>query len=453
MRLRRDLVYLTVLAVLTAYFLIWPIWRAQFLLEIWFTEAWNSYYQDAAAAGLRLYPTADQLIVNNYPPLSFYAIGYLGKLFGSSLFVGRALSILAVVGVGVEIYLAVRIMVGSAIGGAVGALWYVAFMARSLTTYIGVNDPQLAGEAMMGAALVWFLARDKAGKSAEPALLLMVIAGFWKHNIIAIPLTAILWLVIRDWRRALRPVVLSGMAAVAGLVGCFAIFGPEFLQNLLTPREYAWAHVVGHLGHLQWIALAFFIWAAWAWSDRHGVAARFTTLFVALGLFACILQWFGDGVFRNAEFDLVIALGIGIGVAFARMETSAMATWIGVGPTRDLMIAALVLRLLVSERQESALVVLSPEFRASFGAGQQRSLDAAAQIAAIPGLVYCEGNNLLCRLAHKPFAVDDFKTAELVATGRISPQGLLALLRERQITVFKAPEGTRAADIPIPRLF
>jgi hypothetical protein len=453
MRLRRDLVYLTVLAVLAAYFLIWPIWRAQFLLEIWFTEAWNSYYQDAAAAGLRLYPTADQLIVNNYPPLSFYVIGYLGKILGSSLFVGRAISILAVLGVGVEIYLAVGILVGSAIGGAVGALWYVAFMARSLTTYVGANDPQLAGEAIMGAALVWFLARDRCGKSAEPALLLMVVAGFWKHNIIAIPLTAILWLVIRDWRKAVRPVVLSGMAAVAGLVGCVAIFGAEFLQNLLTSREYAWAHVVGHLGHLQWIALAFLIWAAWAWSDRHGAAARFTALFVAISLFACILQWFGDGVFRNAEFDLVIALGIGIGTAFARMETSAMATWIGVGPTRDLMIAALVLRLLVSERQESALVLLSPQFRASFEAGQQRSLEAAAQIAAIPGLVYCEGNNLLCRLAGKPFVVDDFKTAELVATGRITQRGLLTMFSERQITVFKAPEGTRAADIPIPRLF
>jgi uncharacterized protein (DUF697 family) len=453
MRLRRDLVYVTVLAVVAAYFLIWPIWRAQFLLEIWFTEAWNSYYQDAAAAGLRLYPAADQLIVNNYPPLSFYVIGTLGKLFGSSLFAGRALSVLAVLGVGIEVCFAVRILAGSAIGGVVGALWYVAFMARSLTTYVGANDPQLAGEALMGAALVWFLARDRAKKSAEPALLLMVAAGFWKHNIIAIPLTAILWLIIRDWRAAVRPVFLSGLAATAGLVACVAMFGPEFLQNLLTPREYAWAHVVGHIGHLQWIALAFVIWAAWAWSDRHGVAARFTMLFVATALCACILQWFGDGVFRNAEFDLSIALGIGIGVAFARIETSAMAAQIGVGPTRDLMIAALVLRLLVSERQESALVLVSPEFRASFKTGQQHSLDAAAQIAAIPGLVYCKGNNLLCRLAGKPFAVDDFKTAELVATSRITQQGLLALFKERHITVFEAPKGTRAADIPIPRLF
>jgi hypothetical protein len=453
MRVRRDLVCVTVLAVVAAYFLIWPIWRAQFLVEIWFTEAWNSYYQAAASTGVRLYPAADQLIVNNYPPLSFYAIGYLGKLFGSSLFVGRVLSIAAVLGVGVEVCLAVRILAGSAVGGLVGALWYVAFMAHSLTTYIGANDPQLAGEAIMGAALVWFLARDQVGKSATPALLLMVLAGFWKHNIIAIPLTSVLWLVIRDWRAAIQPVLLSGVAAVVGLVGCSVIFGPEFLQNLLTPREYAWAHVVGHIGHLQWLALALVIWAAWAWSDRESVAARLTALFVAIGFFACILQWFGDGVFRNAEFDLVIALGIGIGVTFARIETSGIAARIGVDRTRDLMIAALVLRLLISERQESALVLASPAFRNSVSAQQQKSLDAAAEIAAIPGLVYCRGNNLLCWIAGKPFAVDDFKTAELVATGRITQQGLQALFRERQITVFETVNGIRASDIPIPRLF
>lgn len=76
--------------------------------------------------------------------------------------------------------------------------------------------------------------------------------------------------------------------------------------------------------------LAFVIWAGWAWSDRHGAAARFTALFVVVALVTCILQWFGDGVSRNAEFELVIALGIGVGVAFARVETSGLASRIGV---------------------------------------------------------------------------------------------------------------------------
>ena len=57
----------------------------------------------------------------------------------------------------------------------------------------------------MGAALVWFIVCDKAGRALEPALLLMVVAGFWKHNNIGIPLTAISWIVVRlvnTWKPA-----------------------------------------------------------------------------------------------------------------------------------------------------------------------------------------------------------------------------------------------------------
>jgi hypothetical protein len=176
----------------------------QYPLEIWFTESWNAYHQDVATAGLRLYPGADQLVVNNYPPLSFYAIGWLGGVFGDNLFVGRAISIVGLLAIAVEIALAVRLLAaalvsgsrvlrqtGSLIAGSLGALWFIAIMAHNATSYVGANDPQIAALAIMGAGLVWFLARDGAGKAPEPALLLMVVVGFWKHNIIGIPLTGV----------------------------------------------------------------------------------------------------------------------------------------------------------------------------------------------------------------------------------------------------------------------
>jgi hypothetical protein len=65
---QRNLIYLTLLALTAAWFLAWPIWRSFFLIEIWPTEGWNAYLQDAAAAGLRIYPAADSLAGNNYPP-------------------------------------------------------------------------------------------------------------------------------------------------------------------------------------------------------------------------------------------------------------------------------------------------------------------------------------------------------------------------------------------------
>ena len=44
----RSSVYLVLLSFAAIYFVIWPIWRAQFLIEIWPTEGWNAYLQDAA---------------------------------------------------------------------------------------------------------------------------------------------------------------------------------------------------------------------------------------------------------------------------------------------------------------------------------------------------------------------------------------------------------------------
>ena len=285
----RNLIYIAVFALLAAYFLAWPIWRSQFLIEIWLTEGWNAYFQDTAASGARLYPEASGLTVNNYPPLSFYFVGLLGRVFGDNLFIGRALSIVGLIGVAVEIFVCVRMLTGGRAGAMIGALWYVAIMSHNSSAYVGANDPQLAGEATMGAGLVLMLARDRAGKSVTPALLVMVVGGFWKHNMVGIPLTAVAWLFLNHGKKAIRPVGISAIATGVGLLICYAAFGKEFFENLLIARDYSLNHVLGNIGHLQWSAPALIIWAIWASTNR-STAARFTMLHVPIGLFACILQ-------------------------------------------------------------------------------------------------------------------------------------------------------------------
>ncbi len=94
----------------------------------------------------------------------------------------------------------------------------------------------------MGAALVWFLAREKAGRSALPPLLLMVLAGFWKHNIIAIPAAAVL----RGYACATGAllhglVLISGGAAAAGarpLRRCSSTSALRQSASLLAPIRW-----------------------------------------------------------------------------------------------------------------------------------------------------------------------------------------------------------------------
>ena len=225
---------------------------------------------------------------------------------------------------------------------------------------------------------------------------------------------------------------MSGAAAVAGLAACAVIFGPNFLPNLLANRNYSWSNVLGNIGHLQWCALALLIWAAWALCDRQSPAARFTALHIGLGLFACILQWFGHGVSGNAEFDLILALGIGTGVAFTRIEASWLARRIGPGHCRDLMIAALLIRFVAADRQETALLLLSNDFSASLYTSERNTLLEAEKVAAIPGDASCF-TKLVCRIAGKPFVVDEFKTGEMIETGRVTQTEMSEALAAHKI--------------------
>jgi hypothetical protein len=432
----RSAIYLVLLSITAAYFLAFPIWRATFFVEIWPTESWNAYWQDAAASGATLYPDPASLVGNNYPPLSFYAVAFLGKLTGvDNLFAGRALSLLALVAIAVEVFAAVRLLAGGRLGAAIGALWYVAIMARNSTVYVGANDPQLAGLAIMGAALVYFLSLCRRDSSPIPALLLMVFAGFWKHNNLAIPLAAIVWLFIIRSRYAVWAAFVGAFAVICGLALCAVVYGPSFLPDLLANRAYGWSNVMGNIGHLQWSALALVLWGVWAWSDFRSRAAQFTALHIGLGLLACILQWLGHGVSGNAEFDLLLALGVGIGTAFTRVEASWFTRRIGADHCGDLIIAALLIRLVASDRQETALLLFSDDFRASLHVTEENTFREAESVAATAGDASCS-IKLVCRLAGKPFVVDEFKTGELIENGKATEAEISEALAAYQIRAF-----------------
>jgi hypothetical protein len=335
-------------------------------------------------------------------------------------------------------------------GAALGALWYVAIMSHNFTFYVGADDPQLAGEAVMGAGLMLFLAREKAGASVIMPLLIMVAGGFWKHSMIAVPLTAVAWLLIRRGWESCRPVLISAAVAGSGLFVCRAIFGADFFKNLFVARDYSFGHVLGNIGHLQWSAPAIAICMVCISRDRSD-AARFSSLHVPIGFAACILQWFGDQVFGNAEFDMILALGIAMGACFERISSSPLVRYIGVTGARTLMAATLMLRLFATDRHEPLLVMLDSDFKRQFVAAEQAVYRESKQIAAIKGNVYCTVK-VVCRAAGKPFAVDDFTVEQLVATRLISQSDLDELLRLRHITTFKNGLGTTGSGIDVSPL-
>jgi hypothetical protein len=427
---------IALLALLAIYFLVWPVWRVPFPLEIAQNEGWNAYHADAAVGGGALYPSPDTLIVNNYPPLSFYALGWLGRIFGDALYVGRVLSLLATLGLGALIARVVLQLGGGRASAAIAGLWFVATMARCYSRFVGMNDPQLAGQLIMVAALSWFLARDKVGKSADPPILLMVLAGFWKHNIVAVPLTVLAWLWLRDGRRALRPTLIGIGVALLGLALCIAVYGDVFLANLLTPRPYRLMRAIGGLGRAQWILPALAIWAIWAWSERTTFAARFTGLYVGIAFASYLAQWTGEDILDNAQFDLVIATAIGLGIALDRAGATAFAQRFGVAAARATVVLILVVRLVATLRIEPFLILFDPAYRAAFSANAQVARAEAARVAAIRGPVACD-YKVICRMAGKPFVYDDFRADMLIMTGAAKGLDDKGLMRQHGLTYFQ----------------
>src|SRR6516164_10517472 len=136
---------------------IWPVYRAFLNIEIVDNEAWNAYFADAAMGKMPLYPSSGQLITNNYPPLSFYIVGLGGRLVGDPVLAGRLLSLIAVIAIATAIALSVRRLGGTKVAAMISAAFFVATMSRFFMSYVGMNEPQLMGEAIMAFGFLGFL--------------------------------------------------------------------------------------------------------------------------------------------------------------------------------------------------------------------------------------------------------------------------------------------------------
>ncbi len=149
-------------AVLAAVFLAWPIWRIGFAVELSRNEPWNAWFTDRLLAGGSPYPSAVELVVNNYPPLSFYLTALAAKLTGDTILAGRLIALFSTGLTALAAGLCIRALGGSRAAAAFGGFWLLATLSRFFTLYVGVHDPSLPALALMGLGLAYFLHRMRA---------------------------------------------------------------------------------------------------------------------------------------------------------------------------------------------------------------------------------------------------------------------------------------------------
>ena len=391
-----------------------PVLRLWTQTPINYNEGWNAYQIERALASRPLYPPGDALVTNNYPPLSFYIVGGVSRLVGDHIIAGRLVALASFLLVAVEIGLLVFAGSRSVWASLFSSAAFVLFGATRWTDYLGMCDPQWLAHAMALGGLV-LLSRTQSTSAALAAGSLMAVALFVKHNVIPLPVAALIYVVARPSRSGGAWAAGFVATAAALVVACTWQFGwPMWQGILLSSRDLSVWHLANAANDfltpvLSWAGpVALLVVAGGDWR-RLG----FPLLYVGTACLWGIVCLAGDGVNVNAVFDIVIGLSLLTGLAVAG-SSSTLPT-----PVARQLATALIVGV-------SAALLIPVPLTALRGYSDTRQLparqrEAEADIAAIArmrGPVACE-TLALCYWAGKPWEIDFFNTAQKLRTGAV----------------------------------
>jgi hypothetical protein len=389
-------------------------------------EGWNAYHTAAAMAGHALYPGANSYFVNNYPPLSFYIVGALGRLMRSNIVAGRFVSFFAFLFLMIWIVRAARRMGCRVVDAETACMFFAAWLLFG-SDYVGMNDPQLLGHAIQVGALLLILRGQDLG-----AAFLFAMGIFVKHNLVALPLAVALWLFLEDRARAWRFAAEGAGFVLVGL-GLFRLaFGSSLFSHLASARTFSSALLAANVqSWLVWSAIPIVIFAtlfAFHRRDRFVVfCGLYTVIAVALG----VAFSGGAGVDVNVFFDADIALSLGIALALSRF--AARGLW-----QPAVLAASLLLPLALGLNQALA----GEDWRnVDYWVQPKRDEAAVASVdiaflRAHPGRAICESLSL-CYWAGKEAEVDTFNVGQEFATGARSDADLIRQIDARAFSVIE----------------
>ena len=128
----------------------------------------------------------------------------------------------------------------------------------AFTDYVGMNDPQLIGNALG----TWGMVDPTAGASTSRidfwTAVLLSLAFFVKHNLIVQPLVLVLWLALSDLRSALKLAVWGGVFLLVGVIAFRLAYARDLLTELHSARAYSFANLSAAVFQwLPWRLLAF----------------------------------------------------------------------------------------------------------------------------------------------------------------------------------------------------
>jgi len=308
-----------------------PILALFRFVPLTYNEGWNAFWADAAMSHGALYGASNPLVANNYPPLSFDLIAAVGHIVGDNVIAGRLVSLASLLVLTAAAYLWLRAAGPTRQMALAGAALLLGGFAFFGSRYVAMDDPQMLAHAFMLTAAVVLWRGDFSVKAVLLAATLMMMGGFTKHLLIPLPLAATV--VIATFRRE-RLVPWIACFAIGVPLGFFVtshLHGQQFLQDLLLPRAYSPERAVRTTIHVCTRFLPLIALSAIPLVRRLrtragaplGTHEWFAVFYVLLSIVIGGIASGGDGVTRNAFFDLLIATSLGAAIGLHAWQSGA----------------------------------------------------------------------------------------------------------------------------------
>jgi hypothetical protein len=398
-----------------------------FTYERNYNEGWNVYNTLRLIRHEVIYDN-NLWRVNNYPIGSFLIVAAVNSLVGNLLLAGRIVAAAAFVAIGGLAAMATRGFGGDWIDALFGGALAAGFCYLAAPAWIAVDDPQSLGEAIMLSALVGYLYGPERRLALLRTALLVMLGGFVKHNVVAIPLAITVDIAIRSPHRLLFWLACCAAfgAAFFGLTELVA--GGSFVAHLLSPRLFLWqssAYNFLKLVRLFKFPLLLLI-PLWR--------LTFTRNRLVLGayggislLIAAIFCGF-EGTSYNMFQDSAVFLGIAAGVLLHELRPRIAARATVGGWPKAAALAAIPLFLaqpvLAESPQAVAQLFHLPGLLAADRSKASEFAADARYLADRPGPAICE-SLLMCWQAGKPFILDPFNSRQYILAGRLDQNRLI----------------------------
>ena len=421
----------------------YPVIRSFSHVYINYNEGWNAYRAAWAMNGVPLYGEQSPYQLTNYPPISFYVVGWLGRLNGDVIQAGRLLSLASLLAIAVLIAMIAQRFAGFWRLGWYAAICFVLWLAKMQPDRIGMNDPHLFATVLSLMGLYGYVRRQDSDRWLWFSAVAFVLSLFTKHSLLAFPAAAAAdMLMTRSFKKLAIWTAISCALAAVLLAVTLRFDGPYLFAQLTAPRPYSLGHAAAISGRYVWIfqlpLAAAVVWLVCRQTDKlrrlplvafvlaHGLAVAFSG---------------GFGIDGNIFFDCFIATVLL--VAFAAGDVM---NWTESRPHGNWLLTTALLAPFIG------LAATAPgEFVRDYAIVQQLAAqetqlgDAIADVAAIPGPVMCM-HPMICFEAGKTDEFETFAVEAAIRTGRLSQEDFLALVDAGHLDAIEA-SATRGQSV------